>query len=111
MKKINYCNGGGYARLLYRLLSDSEIGCQHCEKMLADAGFKKDDMESTVNALLDGTLKSAWVPAQGMAAEIKVEEEEAQVAGDDGRLAALAWLRNLAPTFRLLQPGCLENVW
>ena len=108
---MNACPDGGYVKLQYKLLSDSEITCAACQQFLEERRFVPGDFK---NSLTNGINEAA---SQGSAESPPVKKSKRKTGGaedddaeqQDSREEALAWLRTMEPVISVLEPGTFNK--
>ena len=120
MKKVTYCKGGGYKKLMHLLLEDKEVECSICKQLFERFKFSRDDFGKKVEeSLADNLNKEPQDPERGAEheqAEQAEEDEDVMVGSlipksqrkkrvENQDAEITEWMKNFEPHIKLLPPG------
>ena len=120
MKKINICSDGGYQKMQLKFLSQVEVKCDVCKALLNEHGFNEQDLDKCITDVLSGARVMGVLPQIPLPLSDQQDPDEAQREQQlpkdqeqkgkqtdeiDKRVAAMNWLRTLAPTCTVLPAG------
>ena len=118
MKKVTFCKGGGYKKLMLLLLEDKETECSTCKKLFERFNFSREKLQNRVEeSLAENLRKEPENPENGDKPDVEPDEEDVTIAalmpnkherkkrGENQDAEIAAWMNQFQPYLKLLPPG------
>ena len=109
MKKVTYCKGGGYKKLMHLLLEDKETECSICKQLLEKCKFSRENFRKKVEDSLADNLpvepqQQPEDDEDAMVGEL-IPKVQRQKRGDNQDAEIVEWLKKYEPYIKLLPAG------